>query len=84
MCDVCVCVQSWRGGGVSLETERWGAARLVSRLTLAGLRAADAGRYRCAARTHTGTETEAAADVTLRVLEHAGEIASRHEHLVNE
>ncbi|XP_028164719.1 hemicentin-2-like [Ostrinia furnacalis] len=40
-------LQSSRGG-VSLDTERW-AARARSRLTLAGLRAADAGAYTCAA-----------------------------------
>ncbi|XP_038221991.1 uncharacterized protein LOC119839661 [Zerene cesonia] len=35
-------------GGISLDTERW-AGRAVSRLTLAQLTAADAGRYSCAA-----------------------------------
>ncbi|CAH2087746.1 unnamed protein product [Euphydryas editha] len=35
-------------GGISLDAERW-AGRALSRLTLAALRARDAGRYTCAA-----------------------------------
>lgn len=43
-----LCQQRSRGG-VSLDTERWGLARVVSRLTLGELRAEDAGVYECAA-----------------------------------
>lgn len=47
-------------GGVALDTERW-AARALSRLTLAELRARDAGEYVCAAAGR-------AASLRLRVL----------------
>jgi hypothetical protein len=58
-----VCVQSVRGG-VSLDTERW-TWRAVSRLTLADLAPADAGRYSCALAGPAAASAPAADSVLL-------------------
>lgn len=43
-----------QSGGVALDTARW-AARVESRLTLAGVRARDAGAYSCSAAGRAAT-----------------------------